>query len=449
MKKNLMLATLLLACFVVKAQTIDLEFPYFAGKTYVFKIFQGTKQITLRADTIPAGGKVQLSVPKEYAGYKGMAQWYLTNSKTGGGLDFVINNENFSVSCLDSVPGIESIVYKGTAENIFSRTNYEQQEKLFAKHDAMLAATRAYANDDKIYKVCAKEYDRIKEAYVVFVKNLAASPLYAARFREIVNLTRGIGPVLTVNENERALTINDFIVNKLDYEILYTSNHWGGIIYNWIQLQASQNDDAKFVQDTKIILNRLTNNAIYTDFVFELTKGLTRMGKDNVQQELVAEIKNADRLLNYNGVLQIYQQDLSGKAPDIVIEETVEQGVIHTVKLAVDQLESAYSCLVFYESGCGPCEQTMQALEGNYNYLKDNGFKIIAISADTNRQIFINTATQYPSLDKYCDLKGFEGVNFKNYGVNGTPTLYILDSEGIIQTKLATVQQLLDWVKEH
>jgi hypothetical protein len=43
-----------------------------------------------------------------------MALWYLTNSTNGGGLDMVINGENFSVSCLDSIPTSENIIYKGT-----------------------------------------------------------------------------------------------------------------------------------------------------------------------------------------------------------------------------------------------------------------------------------------------------------------------------------------------
>ena len=118
MKKSTALFLIILISCSIKAQTIHLDFPYFAGQTYSFKIFQGDKQITLKEDTIHKGGKVVLVLPKEYKGYKGMAQWYLTNSKTGGGLDLIINNEDFSVTCLDSIPNSESIVYKNTQENI-------------------------------------------------------------------------------------------------------------------------------------------------------------------------------------------------------------------------------------------------------------------------------------------------------------------------------------------
>lgn len=447
MKKTLLIATLFLASFGAKAQTINLEFPYLKGQTYEFKIFQGEKQITLKTDTIRKGGKVRLSIPKEYAGYKGMAQWYLTHSKTGGGLDLIINNENFSVTCLDSVPSSKSIVYKGTTEISFGNTNYLQQQKLFEKHDAMLAALRAYPKDDKLYETFDKEYNSIKEQYVVYVKKLAASPLYAAKFRQIVNLTMGIGTIITVDEKEKANNINDFIVNELDFASLYTSNHWGGVINNWVELQTkSIKDDSQLVQNAKTILNRLPSNAIYTDFVTNLTKDLTRVGKDKVLGNLFMDIKNSNRLLNFKGVLSIYQQDLTGKAPDLIVTTPSDKAEGRsTTVINTAGFHSKYTLVLFYKSGCGPCEETLASLKTNYKDLVAKEFRIIAISADTDATVFKNTSAEQPWTDKYCDLEGTNGVNFKNYAVIGTPTMYVLDAKGMIKTRVATVQELLAW----
>lgn len=446
------LAVLLIASFGAKAQTIDLEFPYFAGQTYEFILFQGEKRITVKEDTIPKGGKVQLKIPKEYKGYKGMAQWYLTNSKTGGGLDLIIASENFSVACLDSVPTNESIVYKGSSENVFSKTNYMQQQALFAKHDAMLAAVRAYPKTEPLYDTFDTEYNRIKNEYVVYSKDLAKTPLYAARFRQIVNLTMGIGTIVTLDEKKKANNINDFIVNELDYASLYTSNNWGGVINNWVQLQTMViKDDTILAQNTKTILKRLPTDKIYTDYVVNLTKELTKAGKDNVLAELVSDIKNSKRLLNYDGVLNMYQQDLTGKAPDITI--TTHNGKVedhnHSTKvIKTGELNSKYTLLLFYKSGCGPCEETLQGLMGNYKDLVAKGFNVISISADTDEQVYGNTSSQHPWADKYCDLEGMNGINFKNYAVIGTPTMYILDNKGMIQGKIATVAALLQWLEK-
>jgi len=221
----------------------------------------------LQTGTIPQGGKVQLHISEKHKGYKGMAMWYLTNSETGGGLEMVINNEYFSISCLDSIPTSKSIIYKNTQENTFGSTNYQEQQAIFAKHDAMLYATRAYSKTHELYPVFTKEYKLIAEQYNQYVKKLKSSPLYAARFREITNITMGIGTIITQDENLKAQNINEIIVNQLDYEVLYTSNHWGGIINTWVQLQTMViKNDKKFIADARTILNRMPSSLIYTEF---------------------------------------------------------------------------------------------------------------------------------------------------------------------------------------
>ena len=452
MKNKIILVALVLLGCCVKAQTISLEFPYFAGQTYEFKIFQGDKQIILKEDTIPKGGKVQLVLPKEYYEYKGIAQWYLTNSKTGGGLDLIINNEDFSVVCLDSVPTNEVIVYKGSLENTFDKNNYKKQQVLFQKHDALLAAVRAYSKTDILYPVFDKEYKNIVKSYAAYSGNLAATPLYAARFRQIVNLTLGIGTLITADEKAKAQNINDFIVTELDFADLYTSNHWGGIISNWVQLQTSVfKDDTKLLQDATTILRRLPSDKIYTDFVVNLTKEMSRIGKDNILDALTAEIKNSKRLLNYNGVLNKYQQDLSGQAPDLsfITNSGIKEANDQAKKiLKTTELQSKYTLLVFYRSGCGPCEETMEGLVTHYKEMVAKGFRIITIAADTEEKIFKDASMLHPWTDKYCDFEGANGINFKNYAVIGTPTMYVLDSKGIIVSKMATIADVLGFAKK-
>jgi hypothetical protein len=441
--KKLILSLFLLCTLQSFSQTINLEFPYFEGQTYDFTIFQGDKRITLKSDTIPQGGKVQLTIPENYKDYKGMAQWYLTNSATGGGLDLIINNENFSVSCQDSIPTAESIVYKNTTENISDKATYKKQQALFEKHDAMLATKRAYDNKSKLYEMASKEYDSILLQYEAYTKALNQSPLYAAKFRQIVNLTMGIGSKIIINEKEKANNINDFMVNELDYEVLYTSNHWGGIISNWVQLQIKAiKDDAKMVTDATTILNRIKDNKVYTDYVINITKELTKAGKDNALFALIEPVKNSKRLLNYDGVLNIYKQDLSGKAPDLIIKNSNGTTTIKTVAL-----NSKHTLLLFYKSGCGPCETTIEGLKTNYAALSAKGLKIIALSSDTDANEFKTTSATFPWKDTYCDLDGTNGVNFKNYAVIGTPTMYLLDSKGTIIKKLATVEELMVWSK--
>ena len=104
-----------------------------------------------------------------------------------------------------------------------------------------------------------------------------------------------------------------------------------------------------------------------------------------------------------------------------------------TIKAA--ELQSKQTLLLFYKSGCGPCETTIETLKTNYTKLLAKGLKIIALSSDTDETEFKTTSATFPWQDTFCDLEGTNGVNFKNYAVIGTPTMYLLDSKGMIVKK--------------
>ncbi len=291
-KRYIYVIALCISCATATAQTISLEFPYFAGNTYEFKIVQGNKHIVLQKDTIPKGGNVQLKIPLKYKGYKGMAMWYITNSATGGGLEMVINNEDFSVSCLDSIPSTKNIIYTNSPENIFLKSSSQEQQALFAKHDAMLAATKAYTDkNSRLYRVFNKEYTRVLKAYNKYAKKLQDTNLYAARFREITNLTMGIGSIITQDENIKAKNINMIIVHQLDFEALFTSNHWGGVLNTWVQLHVNVlKNDAQLISDTTTILKRITSGIVYSQFLISLTKALKKAGKETVITAVTEEL---------------------------------------------------------------------------------------------------------------------------------------------------------------
>ena len=73
------------------------------------------------------------------------------------------------------------------------------------------------------------------------------------------------------------------------------------------------------------------------------------------------------------------------------------------------------------------------------------GIKIVSIAADTDEKVFKDTSLPHPWPDKYCDFEGTKGINFKNYAVIGTPTMYVLDSKGFILYKMATIAEVLEF----
>lgn len=148
--------------------------------------------------------------------------------------------------------------------------------------------------------------------------------------------------------------------------------------------------------------------------------------------------------------MDVYVKAMIGtQAPNLEITTHIGNVADHNHKTTVlksDELAfGAYkkTVLIFYQSGCGPCEELMQQLPQHYLSLKEKGFRIITISADEGEQVYKNASKDYPWEDKFCDFEGKNGVNFKNYAVTGTPTLFVLNKAGKIEAKMASLNELL------
>jgi thioredoxin-related protein len=97
-----------------------------------------------------------------------------------------------------------------------------------------------------------------------------------------------------------------------------------------------------------------------------------------------------------------------------------------------DKLLPVNALVVFYESGCNNCDNELVQLRGNYSLIKEKGYDIISVSADRDKETFEKTSNVFPWKEKMCDFQGFEGINFRNYGIVGTPTIFITDKDGTI-----------------
>lgn len=210
-----------------------------------------------------------------------------------------------------------------------------------------------------------------------------------------------------------------------------------------------------FGTDIITALERIQNPEAYTklaEAAFSITE---QFNWGEAQTEIVDYLtQKADaRLLNTSGkVAQIYASkniQIGKQAPDLIIPVHIGKVEEHKHKSKV--IQSKYFAqnrfkkilLIFYKSGCGPCEELMQQLPLKYEFLKNKGIRIISIAADESEDAFRTTSTNYPWTDKYCDYEGIKGVNFKNYAVTGTPTIFLIDEFGKIESKLASMDEIL------
>lgn len=439
MKKTVL--TLLFAfvglSFSLTAQTITLSFPKFSGKEWDLILLQGLNKDTVLRGVIPDDGKVVLNIPAKRKNYAGMARWMLRN---GGGLDFVLNGESFSVECLSEEPNESNIIYTGTVENVFLNQNYRQQEEIMFKYEAVSMALKAYPEGTNLFSLLSKEKKKLTQDYDDMYRELAKSPLYAARFREIVNFTRGTGKSLELDEKGRAIEADNFIRNQMSWPALYTSNHWSGVIFSWAQMHSLViESDSTLVASTRQILGKLDDNLIYTDFCEQLARYFVKFGKDSLLFELGPEVRGSGKLLRYDGLLAQFQGLQTGeRVPDLVLPDGSEMSLISNKR--------STRLLMFYQSDCGHCEDELEKIKANYSTLQNAGIQVITVSGDTDKKVFQDKADSFPWAVKLFDGKGFGGPNFRNFGIAGTPTLLAVDEKGKLLRRSAQFTDMLVWL---
>jgi len=437
------------------SQTIQMEFPHFAGRTYELILFQGDAQVKAIQDTIPANGKFTLKIPKEYAPYTGMSRWLLTNSAEGGGLDMPIPGKDFSVSCLVAKPsGEKDFVYKNNDDATLLNKLFREQQTIVSRSASLDAVLSTYDRSDKSYPLFQQEYAKQQKAYACFQQDLSKNNAYSARVFNIFGFTSGVGTELQKTEEARARNISDHIANSLDLNVLYTSGHWTDIISSWVDIHTQVLKDKKAFAADFAKIEKKTNPKLFTDFAGKVAYFLTKKGADDYIAALSPTVNQSSKILAFEGSMNAYKKALIGsQAPDIIIKEHIGDPNFHNHKTTIlKSTELAGNGLnktlvIFYESGCGPCENLLQQLPGNYEALKKKGIRVITISADTDEQVYRSKANAFPWKDSFCDHEGKSGINFQNYGAVGTPTIFLIDRSGKIEAKMAGLDEVLDKLK--
>ena len=252
-------------------------------------------------------------------------------------------------------------------------------------------------------------------------------------------------------ESNETKTIAKNFFTQIDLDALYVSSMWFAIINSCIEVYTKESlYFGTFGADVASNLKRIKNEQVYEDFIDAAISVTEKFSWNKDQDTIVAFIIKDNRIKNPTGKLQkiIEAHKLSDgkKAPNLLISNPFGINRKTTI-LKTSELHSKYSLLLFYQSDCGHCETAIEGLKVNYQDIVQKGIKIISIAGDTIQETYKKSASQFPWADAYCDLKGMNGINFKNYAVLGTPTMYILDSKGIILSKMATIDEVLDFVK--
>jgi hypothetical protein len=401
---------------VVQSNTIHFHLPAYPGFDYVFILEQGAKRDTVATGTFDQDGKTSLTIPKAYANYRGVGKLLFPNDK-GALVNMIVNGENnVTVSTPPRTLEIDKLVYTHSPENEAIGRFTATQVKLIERYRQVSAeSSEPYSVPQVPFLSPEKEQQQIETQYAALNAEIRKSPLYAARIMEIIQYLTSTGTSLTFSQEELQQEQDRFITERLDFNDLYTSGFWTTLIYAWYENNMTRGDSLLTEQSRRMI-NRTETVALNRELTQALINTFSRYGREDLLPEIITGIN----------------MPLKGHAAPPI--ETGDSTIL-----------PKNSLIIFYETGCGTCHNELENMKRKYPLLHANQVRVISIASDMDDVVFFETADKFPWSDKFCDLKGFDGVNFRNYGIVGTPTLILVDAEGIVRGRYV---QLSEFLKE-
>ena len=117
-------------------------------------------------------------------------------------------------------------------------------------------------------------------------------------------------------------------------------------------------------------------------------------------------------------------------------------------KKKISELTGKATLLQFWSPTCSPSRNMNTILAEVYQKYHSEGFEIISISKDTNKEDWLNAIKEdnlsWPQLS---NLQGWKGEAFQSYGVSATPTNFLINKGGIIVAKNLRSEDLETEVK--
>lgn len=142
-------------------------------------------------------------------------------------------------------------------------------------------------------------------------------------------------------------------------------------------------------------------------------------------------------------------KDYLNVQPGMLIPDT-EFYSDHDLEIPVRELMSLneLTIIFYWSSYCHFCEGTLPELEALYQSYKDRGLHVVTVALDTGADEWREASGKLNGTwDHICDFKGWESANARTFMVNKTPTMFLVNKEGMLlgkSTNISAIRALVD-----
>jgi hypothetical protein len=207
-----------------------------------------------------------------------------------------------------------------------------------------------------LYKTALEEQAHLCQAFEQVQADRSESPMYAARFEEIVDFTRGVADKIYDNPEDQMAYFNDFVTHLLDFKDLYTSGQWDQVLHHWVMMNIrSGKGDPAFIDRLDAVLARMGQDDILAALTEKAVPLLVEKGKDDLLPAIADHLETRPDVRtsltgSVKNVLASVKILTGQKAPNLVFHAPVRTQTGTSAKdilIETDKLDAAHTILLF------------------------------------------------------------------------------------------------------
>lgn len=387
----------------LQAQTVTFSFPALPnGKVKVY-YFQGAKLDSLAAQ-LNMQGEGSIRFPE---GFQGFVQTVVNRASL---VEFIAGEDNLFIESKEAIPNYANINYTNSPENHLFFSIMERKKRNEEQKAWLEAGMELYKQEKKLRKNLYRRVIQNKKEKAAIEKEIVSSPLYAARFIEINDFADKLFYAESLQDTARIRYVKEYLLSRMDWKTLYTAGQSWTMVHNYTISMFNKENPNRPLEETQ---------QLYAEFVSPL---LLKVEGDIRQAMILSILSECETfeweiakgsIMDYATVNNIAIDWTDAQLTRFVKSNKVKAGT--KAPSGRGDFSPRKAILMFYDPTCDNCDKEIANLELYREVAQEQGYQVFLLSSEDHETLF------------------------HEYGVLATPTIFVINEEGIIQGRYAHI----------